>query len=61
MAASSWAQERAGLLALRESAMSVAVALDMALGNQAAVSEKVAEAALEADAAVTAPSCQASL
>ena len=44
---SSWARERIGRLALRESAMAIEVALDIALGNQAVVPEKAAEAASE--------------
>ena len=44
---SSWARERIGRLALRESAMAIEVALDIALGNQAGVPEKAAEAASE--------------
>ena len=44
-AASSWARERIGRLALRESAMAIEVALDIALGNQAVVPGKAAGAA----------------
>ena len=38
--ASSWVRERIGRLALRESAMAIEAALDIALGNQAVVPEK---------------------
>ena len=43
--ASSWVRERIGRLALRESAMAIEVALDIALRNQAVVPEKAAGAA----------------
>ena len=44
---SSWVRERIGRLALRESAMAIEVAPDIALGNQAVVPEKAAKAASE--------------
>ena len=43
----SWARERIGRLAFRESAMAIEVALGIVLGNQAVVPEKAAEAAPE--------------
>ena len=46
-AVSSWARERIGRLALRESAMAIEVALDIAPGNQTAVPEIAAETAPE--------------
>ena len=46
-AVSSWARERIGRLALRESAMPSEVALDIAPGYQAMAPEKAAEAAPE--------------
>ena len=40
---SSWARERTGRLALRGSAMAIEMVLDIAPGNQTAISEKAAE------------------
>ena len=44
---SSWARERIGRLALRESAMAIEVALDIALRNQTVVPKMAAETAPE--------------